>query len=205
MGFNKSKSDESTLYIKVVDDDLIVISLYVDDLFVTGNNQKYAREVLKKFHMESCKSVNTPLSQNEKFSKDDGAEEVDETAYRSIIGCLMFLTAITPDIMFPVSLLSRFMHCASELHYTAAKRILRYIKGTLDYGLKFEKTKKLFLHGYSDSDWAGSSDDMRSTSGYFFSFGSGCFSWSSTKQDVVVQSTAEAEYVAAALTVNQSL
>nr|GLL27425.1 hypothetical protein VITISV_013542 [Ipomoea trifida] len=74
-----------------------------------------------------------------------------------------------------------------------------------DYGLKFEKTEKLFLHGYFDSDWAGSLDDMRSTSGYFFSFGSGCFSWSSTKQDVVAQSTAEAEYVAAALAVNQAL
>ncbi|XP_019186444.1 PREDICTED: uncharacterized protein LOC109181144 [Ipomoea nil] len=144
--------------------------------------QKYAREVLKKFHMESCKSESTLLSQNAKFSKNDGAEKVDETTYRSIIGCLMFLTATRPDIIFPVSLLSRFMHCASELHYTAAKRILRYIKGTLDYGLKFEKTKKLFLHGYSDSDWAGSYEN-----------------WSSTKQDVVAQSTAEAEYVAATL------
>nr|GMC64228.1 Retrovirus-related Pol polyprotein from transposon RE1 [Ipomoea batatas] len=142
----------------------------------------------------------------EPVGKDDGAEKVDETAYRSIIGCLMFLTSTRPDIMFPISLLSRFLHCTSELHYIAAKRILRLINGTLDHDLKFEKIEKLFLHGYSDSDWAvGSLDDMRSTSGYFFSFGFGCFSWSSTKQDVVVQTTAEAEYVTTALAVNQTL
>ena len=143
--------------------------------------------------------------QNEKLSKDDGAEKVDESRYRSLIGCLMYLIATRPDLMFAVSLLSRFMHCASELHFKAAKRVLRYIKGTVDFGIMFKKSENLKLVGYSDSDHAGSCDDMRSTSGYVFSFGSGCFSWSSKKQDVVAQSTAEAEYVAAAGAVNQAL
>ncbi|KAH9704279.1 hypothetical protein KPL70_011388 [Citrus sinensis] len=193
IGFNKSMS-ESTLYIQVINHELIVVSLYVDDLLVTGSNeelvkqfkvqmmqafemtdlgemtfflgleiqksqqgifigqQKYAKEVLKKFNMEDCKSVCTPLAQNEKFSKDDGAEKIDEALYRSLIGCLMYLTATRPDIMFTVSLLSRYMHCASELHYKAAKRVLRYIKGTLDHGIKFEKEDKLILHGFADSD-----------------------------------------------------
>ena len=97
------------------------------------------------------------------------------------------------------------MHCASELHFKAAKRVLRYIKGTVDFGIMFKKSENLKLVGYSDSDHAGSCDDMTSTSGYVFSFGSGCFSWSSKKQDVVAQSTAEAEYVAAAGAVNQAL
>ena len=246
IGFKKSLS-ESTLYVKIVNDDIIVISLYVDDLLVTGSkpilvNQfkeqmkqvfemtdlgemsyflgmeviqsqqeifisqhKYARDVLKKFNMESCKSISTPLMENEKLSKDDGAAKVDEGLYRSLVGCLMYLTATRPDIMYAVSLLSRFMHCASELHFKAAKRVLRYVKGTADFGVCFKKSEKLELHGYSDSDWAGSYDDMRSTSGYLFNLGSGCFSWNSKKQDVVAQSTAEAEYVAATAAVNQAL
>ena len=83
--------------------------------------------------------MSIPLAQNDKFNKEDGAEKVDEGLYRSIIGCLMYLTATRPDIMYFVSLLSRYMHCASELHYKAPKRVLRYIKGTLEFGMKFEK------------------------------------------------------------------
>ncbi|XP_071920752.1 secreted RxLR effector protein 161-like [Coffea arabica] len=107
--------------------------------------------------------------ENEKLSKDDGAAKFDKGLYRSLVGCLMYLTATRPDIMYAVSLLSRFMHCASELHFKAAKKVLR------------------------------------STSGYLFNLGSGCFSWNSKEQDVVIQSTAEAEYVAATAAVNQAL
>ena len=70
------------------------------------------------------------LAHNDKFNKEDGAEKVDEGLCRSIIGCLMYLIARRPDIMHSVSLLSRYMHCASELHYKVAKKVLRYIKGT---------------------------------------------------------------------------
>ncbi|KAL6339597.1 hypothetical protein AAG906_034682 [Vitis piasezkii] len=142
----------------------------------------------------------------QKYARNkDGAKKVDEGLYRNIIGCLMYLTTTRPDIMFPVSLLSRYMHCASGLHYKAAKRVLRYVKGTLDLGIKFEKKDKLVLHGFVDSDWARSCDDMRSTSGYLFSLGSGCFCWSSKKQEIIAQSTTEAEYVAVAAAVNQAL
>jgi hypothetical protein len=245
-GFNKSLS-ESTLYIKSSNTGLMAVSLYVDDLFVTGNNstmidifkaemmevfemtdlgemsyflgmevqqnqlgifvgqQKYAKEILKKFKMEDCKSMTTPMNLKEKFSKEDGADKVDEAIYRSLIGCLMYLTATRPDIMHAVSLLSRFMHCASEIHFKAAKRVVRYIKGTLNYGIKFSCAENFELQGYADSDWAGSCDDMKSTSGYCFSFGSGIFSWCSKKQEVIAQSTAEAEYVAATAAANQVL
>ena len=143
------------------------------------------------------------MNQNEKFCKKDGAAKADERLYRTIIRCLMYLTATRLDIMNVVSLLSRYMHCASEIHFQAAKRIVRYVKGTIDYGLRFCQVKNFTLHGYSDSDWAGCVDDMRSTSGYCFSFGSAIFSWCSKKQEVIAQSTAEAEYVTAA--VNQAL
>ena len=78
-----------------------------------------------------------------------------------------------------------------------AKRVVRYIKGTIDYGVKFQKKINLNLLGYSDSDWVGSADDMKSKFGYSFSLGSGMFSWCSKKQDIVTQSTTEAEFVAA--------
>lgn len=246
LGFEKSLSD-FTLYVKYKGADIIIVSIYVDDILVTGNNsrlvaefkrelmqifdmtdlglmtyflgmevtqrknevficqKKYAREILKKFHMEKCKEVSTPMNQKEKLSKDSIAEKVDEGYYRSLIGCLMFLTTTRPDILFAVSLLSRFMHCATEIHLQAAKRVLRYIKGTINYGVKFGKSADFKLFGFSDSDWAGSIDDRRSTSGYCFSLGSGIFSWCSKKQDIVTQSTAEAEYVAATAAVNQVL
>lgn len=136
---------------------------------------------------------------------EDGADKVDKGYYRSLIGCFMYLTATRPDILFVVSLLSRFMYCTSEMHLRAAKRILRYIKGTIEYGVKFEKCPSFKLLGFSDSDWAGSADDMRSTSGHCFSLGSGIFSWSSKNRKFVAQSTAEAEFIAATGAVNQVL
>jgi predicted peroxiredoxin len=172
-----------------------------NDVFIY--QKKYAKEILKKFQMEECKTVSTPMNQKEKLSKEDGFDKVDEGYYRSLIGCLMYLTATRPDILFAVSILSRFMHCASEMHLKAAKRILRYIKGTIDYGVKFESCPTFKLCGFSDSDWAGSIDDMKSTSGYCFSLGSGIFSWCTKKQETVAQSTAEAEFIAATAAVNQ--
>ena len=245
-GFDKSIS-EPTLYVKQAGCDLIIISLYVDDLFVTESNstlvekfkyemnnafemtdlgemtyflgmeihqtqqgificqRKYAMEVLKKFGMANCKPVSTPLMQNEKLSKEDGAGKVDAGVYRSIVGCLLYLTATRPDVMFSASLLSRFMQNPSEKHYQVAKRVLRYIKGTMELGIWFRKSADMKLIGYTDSDWAGSHDDMKSTSAYVFSIGSGAFSWNSKKQETVAQSSAEAEYISAAAAVNQAI
>ena len=245
-GFQKSLS-ESTLYVKKIDDDVLIVSLYVDDLLVTGSNlqqierfkqdmmqafemsdlglmsfflgmeikqsrgvifigqEKYAKEILKKFQMENCKPTATPMNQKDKFSKEDGTARVNEEKYRSLIGCLLYLTATRPDILYATNLLSRFMHCLSELHMRAAKRILRYIKGTCSFGVKFMQCKTLKLHGFSDSDWGGFIDDMKSTSGFCFNLGSTIFSWSSKKQSIVAQSTAEAEFIAATAAVNQAL
>ncbi|KAA3472466.1 disease resistance protein TAO1-like [Gossypium australe] len=155
--------------------------------------------------MENCKAISTPVTIGEKLSSQGDFKEVCKTSYRSLVGCLLYLTSTRLDIMYAVSLLSRFMHCCNESHYRAAKRVLRYIKGTLNYGMVFEKAEHLELTGYTDSDWAGSSDDMRSTSGYAFSLGSGMFCWSLRNQSLVAQSTAEAEYVVAAAAVNQAI
>ncbi|KAL0339168.1 UNVERIFIED_CONTAM: Retrovirus-related Pol polyprotein from transposon RE2 [Sesamum angustifolium] len=99
----------------------------------------------------------------------------------------------------------RFMQSPSQVHYAAAKRILRYLRGTKDFGIWYKSTNDAKLVGYTDSDMAGSVDDMKSTSGYTFSLGSGIFSWASKKQATVAQSSAEAEYIAAAATSNQAI
>jgi hypothetical protein len=150
-----------------------------DGIFIC--EKKYAKEILKKFHMKNWKNTNTPMNLKQKFSKNDGINKVDEGQYRSLIRCLMYLTITRSDIAFVVSLLSRFMHCASELHLQGAKRIVRYIKGIINYGIKFSHLQNFKLHGYSNSDWVRIADDMKSTSGYYFRFGSGMFSWCSRK------------------------
>ncbi|CAJ2662166.1 unnamed protein product [Trifolium pratense] len=173
------------------------------DIFIC--QRKYAKDMLKKFNMENCKSMSTPMCPKEKLCKDDEAEQVDETLYRSLIGCLMYLTTTRPDVMYDVSVVSRFMNCAKESHFKAEKRVLRYVKGTINYGIKFCRSQNFKLQGYSDSDWAGFLDDMKSTSGYCFSSGSGIFSWCSKKQEIVAQSTTEAEFIAATAAINQAL
>ena len=108
------------------------------------------------------------MNQKEKFSKEDAADKIDEGYYRSLIGCLMYLTVTRPNILFVVNLLSHIIHYASEMLLKEAKRILRYVKGTVDYGVKFEKCQEFKLYGFSNNDWVGSVDDMKSTSEYCF-------------------------------------
>ena len=112
-----------------------------DEVFIC--QKKYAKEILKKFHMEDCKSLSTPMNQKEKLSKEDGTEKVDEAHFRSLIGCLMYLSATRPDILNAVSILSRFMHCASEMHLKAAKRVSRYVKSTYDFWHKIYKEQRV--------------------------------------------------------------
>ena len=105
--------------------------------------KKYAKEILKKFKLEDCKGMSTPMKSKEKLKKADGVEKVDEAHFRSLVGCLMYLTTTRPDILNSVSIMSRFMHCASEFHLKATKSVFRYVKQTYDFGVKFVKSKEL--------------------------------------------------------------
>lgn len=176
-----------------------------DGVFIS--QKKYVDNILKKFKMEACNPVPIPLVVNEKFMKEDGSGDVDPSMFRSLVGSLLYLTTTRPDIMYATSLLSRFMHKPSNIHYGVAKRVLRYIKGTKDYGIMYEKNEneKLRLFGFCDSDWAGSSDDTKSTSGYAFSFGCGVCSWASKKQETIELSSAEAEYVSLTMATKQAI
>ena len=137
--------------------------------------------------MYDCKHVATPLVVNEKLQKDDETQKADASRYRSLIGSLLYLTATRPDIMYATILLSRFMQKPSQIHYGVGKRILRYLQGTKEFGIWYKTMTNSRIIGYTDSDWAGSKDDMKSTSGYAFSLGSGIFSWASKKQATVAQ------------------
>ncbi|CAL1381539.1 unnamed protein product [Linum trigynum] len=147
--------------------------------------------------MENCNPVSTPAECGLKLSKDDKGEKVNSTKFRSLVGSLRYLTCTRPDILYAVGLVSRYMEAPTMSHWNAAKRILRYIKGTIDHGLLYTKSENFKLVGYCDSDWAGDVDDRKSTTGFVFFLGDKAFTWSSKKQAIVTLSTCEAEYVAA--------
>lgn len=164
---------------------------------ISISQEKYTEDLLKKFNMSMCNPVTTPMALNEKLQKNDGAKKANETLYRSLVGSLMYLTNTRPDIVHSVNMISRFMNDPSQNHFSAAKRILRYLQWTKNIGIKYTKEDDNSLIGYTDSDRAGSIDDRKSTSGYVFCLGTKPISWSSKKQKTIALSSAEAEYIAA--------
>jgi hypothetical protein len=134
---------------------------------------KYASEILARFGMGSCNAVNNPMVPGTKLSSQEKGEEIDRTEYKQLIGSLIYITTTRPDIMYAVSFLSRFMAAPKEGHLLAAKRILRYLKGTMNFGIFYKRSSDNTLKGYTDSDFAGDLDGGKSTSGYVFMMGDG--------------------------------
>ncbi|CAM8965989.1 unnamed protein product [Rhodiola kirilowii] len=158
---------------------------------------KYAKEVLERFNMWNCNAAKNPIVPGTKLSREGDDSKVDSTIYKQLVGCLMYLTVTRPDIMFVVCLISRFMAHPMEEHLMIAKRVLRYLKGTLNYGLFYKRECGLGLKAYTDSDYASDINDRKSTSGYVFLLSGAAVCWSSRKQAIVTLSSTEAEYVAA--------
>ncbi|XP_051135003.1 uncharacterized mitochondrial protein AtMg00810-like [Andrographis paniculata] len=167
----------------------IQVKQEIGSIFISQD--KYAANMLKKFRMENCKPAATPIALIERLKFDDGAEKFDPSIYRSLVGSLIYLTHSRPDILHVVSLISRFMSNPSRSHFAAEKMILCYIQGTKHLGIKYSREKNNELIGFTDSDWTGSQDDRKSTSGYIFCLGSKAISWSSKKQNSVAMSSAE--------------
>ncbi|XP_075105094.1 secreted RxLR effector protein 161-like [Nicotiana tabacum] len=142
---------------------------------------------------------------NEKLQLEDGTEKVDGSYFRSLVRGLICLTHSRPDTSFSVGVISRFMHKPSKHHLGAAKRILRYIAGTINFGLWYSRCSSFNLYDFSDSDWAGSLDDRKSVSGNFFTFGSAVITWSSKKQATSALPSSEAEYVTSMSSTCQAL
>jgi hypothetical protein len=221
-----------------MNDEAVILLLYVDDLFLTGeeklitkckqrlasefemkdlglmhyflglevwrsperiflNQGKYTVEILKRFDMLECKPMNTPMEAKLKLLVNTSLGLIDATLYRQIIGSLMYLTNTRPDICFVVNTLGQFLVEPRRVHLVDAKHVMRYLKGTIDYGLSYDGDHDFTLRGYIDADWAGSVSDRKSTSGCCFSLGSTMISWQSRKQSSIALSTAEAEYIVA--------
>lgn len=176
----------------------IEVSKVQDGILLT--QEKYASDLLKRVGMENCKPVNTPLSPSEKLSAYDGEllGASDSTRYRSIVGALQYLTLTRPDISFAVNKVCQYLHKPTTLHWTVVKRILRYLRNTVGIGLKIQRSLSMLVSAFSDADWAGCSDDRRSTGGFAVFLGSNLISWSAKKQATVSRSSTEAEYKAMA-------
>jgi hypothetical protein len=239
--FSKSIADPN-LYIKIVKNHHVILVLYVDDLFLNGeehriaqpkrelsaefemkdlglmhyflglgvwqkhgeiflSQSKYAVDLLHRFGMLDYKSMTTPMISNLKKLHDQAtsAYPKDPTVYLQIIGSLMYLVHTRPDICYAVNTLSRFMCNPKHIHMIVAKHILRYVRGTIAYGLGYNSSGGVMLHGYIDSDCMGSTVDQKSTFGYCFSLGSSMISWSNRKQGSIAQSTIEVEYIVASV------
>ena len=161
------------------------------------NQSKYCKELIKRFGMDSAKHMSTPMSTNCYLDKDESGQSIDIKQYRGMIGSLLYLSASRPDIMFSICMCARFQSNPKQSHLSAVKRIMRYLLGTINLGLWYPKNSTCNLIGYSDSDFAGSKTDRKSTSGTCQFIGSALVSWHSKKQNSVALSTAEAEYISA--------
>lgn len=158
----------------------------------------YIMDVLKRFGMEDAKTASTPMDTNAKLTKPSGDvdDKVTELPYRALVGSLMYLAVCTrPDLAHVVSKLSQFNENYNVEHWTAAKRVLRYLRSTIDVGITFRKTSTP-LRGFVDSDWANCLVDRRSYTGHIFLLCDGPIAWDSRKQRTVALSSTEAEYMA---------
>eukprot|EP00253_Pinus_taeda_P007829 PITA_07829 len=149
------------------------------------SQEKHVVDILERFNIQNKKPVPTPIVMGLNLSKEDCSSNVKLTLYKSMIGNLMYLTATRPDIMYEVSLVSRFMETPKEKHWKATKIILRYVNGTKEYDIFYIGTNDFRLVGYTDNDWVGSVDDRKSTLEYVLHLGYGSISWTSKKQPIV--------------------
>ncbi len=161
------------------------------------SQSKYACDLVRRFHMEDCKPAPSPFQSGVKLSTTCTSPEVDATLYCQLVGSLLYLTHSRPDLSFAVGRVARYMQTPHESHWKAAKRILRYIRGTIQFGIHYSTGGKPLLVGFTDSDWVGDPDDRKSTAGYVFSLGSGPVTWACKKQQALALSSAEVEYRAA--------
>ena len=178
------------------------IEFYKSGRGLMMHQSRYASEILKRFEIEECNSTSTPAETRLQLSKDSDEDDVDPTQYRRLIGSLRYLCHIRPDLAYSVGMISRFMQKPKVSHLAAAKRILRYLKGTLDYGILFpaaDKGKECKLVGYTNLSWCSDAEDRKSTAGYVFMLGGAPVAWSSRKEPEVALSSCEAEYIAASL------
>ena len=185
---------------------LLGISVQMQDGKVMLDQKQYLINILRKFGLEDAKTVSTPSDPNVKLEKEDGySNPVDATYYQSLVGSLLYAAMATrSNIAHAAGMLGRYNSAPNEAHMTAAKRVCRYLKGTIDIKLVYTETVCEAV-GYSDADWASSVDDRHSTSGNVMLIAGGAVSWLSKRQATVALSTAEAEYVSLTTMIQEAI
>lgn len=234
MGFKKS-INEPCIFYKNWENQLVIVTVYVDDLLIFSTCKElteevraalgkkfevhslgplrsylgirftrtedalqldqtaYIGDILRRFNMENCKAVSTPFDLSTKLVRPLTSITVP---YQQLVGCLMYLAVATrPDLVHAVSILSQFNTCHAQEHWTAAKRVLRYLKGSSTLSLRYTKTGCDFA-AFTDADWGSCTMDRRSYSGHVILLADGAISWESKKQSSVALSSVESEYVA---------
>ncbi|GJX17278.1 retrovirus-related pol polyprotein from transposon TNT 1-94, partial [Tanacetum coccineum] len=188
-GFSKVTVDP-TLFITRKGKDILLSQRHI------LNQSKYALESLKKYGMESCDPVDTPMVEKSKMDEDIQGKAVDPTHYRGMVGTLMYLTSSRPDLVYIVCMCARYQARPTEKHQHAVKRIFRYLRGTVNRGLWYSKDYAIALTTFTDADHTGFQDTRRCTSGSMQLLGDRLVSWSSKRQKSVAISDTEAEYIA---------
>ena len=165
------------------------------------DQKSYIDKLLRKYGMENSRPVATPIDSNK---HEETCDKSFNFKYREAVGCLLYLATVSrPDIAFAVSFASRYIEKPLSCHFVLVKRILRYLRGSLDLHFEYRCKQNFELNCYSDSDFAGDIDSRRSTSGFVVCFGRSTISWCSQKQKIVALSTTEAEYIAACEAIKQ--
>ncbi|KAI7941321.1 hypothetical protein MJO29_013395 [Puccinia striiformis f. sp. tritici] len=190
LGLVPSIMDDALFYNS---DRTLFLHMYVDDGLIA-----YAEKILKAFNMENSNAVKTPLPSNALHQVDLESEPFDASIMQKAMGYINYLAIHTrPDIVFATNLLSRYSSKPTKHHWSLVKHLLRYIKGTIKFGLEIkDRGMPRDLVGFADADYAMSSRDKKSTTGYVVQFQGNIVCWKSKKQSVVAQSTTEAEFIA---------
>ena len=180
----------------------IAVTHISNGLFLS--QKQYATSIIARAGMSNCSSCPTPVDTKSKLSGSAAAPYDDPTKFRSLAGALQYLTFTRPDISYAVQQICLHMHAPTTEHMGALKRIIRYLQGTLSYGLHLYKSTVHRILSYTDADWGGCPDTRRSTSGYCVFLGDNLISWSSKRQPTLSRSSAEAEYRGVANVVSES-
>ena len=174
------------------------IEVYQGEGYIKLKQTSYAKKVLEKAGLNDCNPTKYPMDPKLLITKDGDGKVVNPTEFKSLVGGLRYLVHTRPDLAYSVGIVSRFMERPTLMHLNAAKRILRYVKGTMNYGLVYTKdSRNNMISGYSDSDLGGNLDDRKSTGGMVYYLNESVISWVSQKQKCVALSSCEAEFMAA--------